>query len=479
MARSVWKGPFVDGYLLKKAEKARASGRHEMIKIWSRRSTILPQFVGLTFGVYNGQKHVPVQVTEEMVGHKFGEFAPTRTFLGHSSDRKAKRTGARRRAGGRRSGRELRKEDVMGKRARESTLPDNEAKAIARNLRVSPQKLNLVAQLIRGKKVATALADLQFSRKRIAKDVQKCLESAIANAENNHDLDVDDLIVAEAHVGKALVMKRFVSARPRPFGTNFEAVLASDHRRSSGRGSGLRRVSMGQKINPIGLRLGINRTWDSRWYAGKSEYGTLLQEDMEIRDELMKLLKQAAVSKIVIERPHKKCRVTIHSARPGVVIGKKGSDIEKLRKAVAKMTDSDVVINIIEIRKPELDAHAGGGIDRPAARAPRGVPPRNEARGADRNASRRRGHPHQLLGPSRWRRNRAPGMVSRGTRAAAYAARRRRLRRRDRLHHLWHLRREGVDFQGRDHGARLDGAGQEMNEAEAGRPPRRETTAGA
>ena len=93
MARSIWKGPFVDGYLLKKAEASRASGRHEMIKIWSRRSTILPQFVGLTFGVYNGQKHIPVMVTEEMVGHKFGEFSPTRVFYGHSSDRKAKRAG--------------------------------------------------------------------------------------------------------------------------------------------------------------------------------------------------------------------------------------------------------------------------------------------------------------------------------------------------------------------------------------------------
>jgi small subunit ribosomal protein S19 len=91
MARSIWKGPFVDGYLLKKAEATRASGRHEMIRIWSRRSTILPQFVGLTFGVYNGQKHIPVLVTEEMVGHKFGEFSPTRMFYGHSSDRKAKR----------------------------------------------------------------------------------------------------------------------------------------------------------------------------------------------------------------------------------------------------------------------------------------------------------------------------------------------------------------------------------------------------
>jgi len=97
----------------------------------------------------------------------------------------------------------------MGKKSRGRDLADNEAKAVARNIRVSPQKLNLVAQLIRGKAVASALADLQFSRKRIAKDVRKCLESAIANAENNHDLDVDDLVVAEAHVGKGLVMKRF------------------------------------------------------------------------------------------------------------------------------------------------------------------------------------------------------------------------------------------------------------------------------
>ena len=97
----------------------------------------------------------------------------------------------------------------MGKRSRDRDLPENEAKAVARMLRVSPQKLNLVAQLIRGKKVATALADLQVSNKRIAKDVKKCLESAIANAENNHELDVDELVVAEAHVGKALVLKRF------------------------------------------------------------------------------------------------------------------------------------------------------------------------------------------------------------------------------------------------------------------------------
>src|SRR5919202_262445 len=113
---------------------------------------------------------------------------------------------------------------------------------------------------------------------------------------------------------------------------------------------------MGQKVSPIGLRLGVNRTWDSRWFASRGEYGRLLHEDIKIRQELIKQLKQAAVSRVVIERPHRKCRVTIHSARPGVVIGKKGADIEKLRKLVAGMTNADVTINIVEVRKPEIDA---------------------------------------------------------------------------------------------------------------------------
>ena len=113
---------------------------------------------------------------------------------------------------------------------------------------------------------------------------------------------------------------------------------------------------MGQKVNPIGLRLGINRTWDSRWYANKGDYGTLLHEDMAIRNMLMKELKQAAVSRVVIERPHRKCRVTVHTARPGIVIGKKGADIERLRKKVGAMTSSEVRLNIVEVRKPEIDA---------------------------------------------------------------------------------------------------------------------------
>ncbi len=113
---------------------------------------------------------------------------------------------------------------------------------------------------------------------------------------------------------------------------------------------------MGQKVNPIGLRLGINRTWDSRWFAGKDGYADLLHEDIRIRKYLRDRLSQAGVSKIVIERPAKKARVTIHTARPGVVIGKKGQDIENMRRDLQKMTGNEVSLNIVEIRKPEIDA---------------------------------------------------------------------------------------------------------------------------
>ena len=112
---------------------------------------------------------------------------------------------------------------------------------------------------------------------------------------------------------------------------------------------------MGQKVNPIGLRFGINRTWDSRWYAD-DQYGSMLHEDIKLRKYLFDRLSQAGVSKVVIERPAKKARVTIHSARPGVVIGKKGADIEKLRLELSRMTGSEVSLNIVEIRKPEIDA---------------------------------------------------------------------------------------------------------------------------
>ena len=113
---------------------------------------------------------------------------------------------------------------------------------------------------------------------------------------------------------------------------------------------------MGHKVNPIGLRVGINRTWDSRWYAGDADYAGLLHDDLKLRTTLRERLKGAGVARVVIERPAKKPRVTIHAARPGVVIGKKGADIEVLRKDLAKMAGAEVALNIVEIRKPELDA---------------------------------------------------------------------------------------------------------------------------
>ena len=155
----------------------------------------------------------------------------------------------------------------------------NEALAVARNLRVSPRKLNLLAQLIRGKGCERALAELQFSQKRIAHDVRKTLQSAIASTENNHQLDVDRLYVAEATVGKALVMKRFTPRARGRAGAYREGVLelASGAARTHGG-----RI-MGQKVNPVGLRLGVNRTWDSRWFADDN-YAGLLQEDLKIRN---------------------------------------------------------------------------------------------------------------------------------------------------------------------------------------------------
>jgi len=113
---------------------------------------------------------------------------------------------------------------------------------------------------------------------------------------------------------------------------------------------------MGQKSNPIGLRLQINRTWDSRWYAEGAEYGRMLLEDIKIRKFIFETLPQAAISKVVIERPAKNCRVSIYAARPGVIIGKKGADIEKLKKQINKFTTAEVSLNIVEIRKPEVDA---------------------------------------------------------------------------------------------------------------------------
>ena len=183
---------------------------------------------------------------------------------------------------------------------------------------------------------------------------------------------------------------------------------------------------MGQKVNPVGLRVGINRTWDSRWFAGRGEYGRLLHEDMKMREHILAQQRRAGIAKVVIERPHKKCRVTVHTARPGVLIGKKGADIEKLRGKLARLTTSEVHLNIVEVRKPEIDANlVAETIAQQLERrvAFRRAMKRLRAVGA---AARRGRHPHQRRRPPR-RGDRAHGVVPRGPRAAAHAARRRRL----------------------------------------------------
>ena len=145
---------------------------------------------------------------------------------------------------------------------------------------------------------------------------------------------------------------------------------------------------MGQKTSPIGLRLQINRTWDSRWYAEGDDYGRLLLEDLKIRQYVLKAHPQAAISKVVIERPAKLCRVSVYAARPGVIIGKKGADIEKLKKAIGAMTKSEVSLNIVEIRKPEIDAKLIG----------QGIADQLERRVAFRRAMKRAVQSAQRLG---------------------------------------------------------------------------------
>ena len=177
---------------------------------------------------------------------------------------------------------------------------------------------------------------------------------------------------------------------------------------------------MGQKVNPIGLRLGINRTWDSRWFADRG-YRALLSEDLKIREYLNKRLAQAGVSRIVIERPAKKARITIHTARPGVVIGKKGQEIENLRQELARRCSGDVHLNIVEVQEARDRRQARGREHRPAADPPGDLPPRHEAGGAVGDAAGGAGHPGVLRRPAGRCGDRAQRVVSRGPGAVAHA----------------------------------------------------------
>src|SRR5690606_13492192 len=221
--------------------------------------------------------------------------------------------------------------------------------AVLRMARISPQKARLVADQVRGLPAERAVNLLKFSDKKAAALIKKLVESAIANAENNAGADIDELRIAKITVDEGPLLKRFMA-------------------RAKGRGTrSLKRTShitvvvgegkyMGHKVHPTGIRLGIAKDWNSKWYAGKKEYAGYLTADLKVREMLRKRLSAAGISKILIERPAKTARVTIHTARPGVVIGKRGEDIERLRKDVSAMMGVPAHINVTEVRKPELDA---------------------------------------------------------------------------------------------------------------------------
>ena len=287
-----------------------------------------------------------------------------------------------------------------------------EYRAEARFQRVSPQKARLVLELIKGRGVQEALETAAFTKKRIAPVIHKLLTSAVDNAkyvagEQGVDLDVDNLYVKQALANDGPRMKRI---RPAPMGRAYRyqrrlthivlsvaerAVAAGtgDQGRRAGCGAqgrqdegaskaakaapkaaaedgssgepkkkaeqegleGFERKSMGQKVHPYGFRLGVNKPWRSRWFSER-EYDKLLVEDVKLKAELREKLKAAGVSSVEIERPGNKLRFLIRTARPGIVIGRKGAEIEKLKTELGKRTNRDVFIDIIEVNKPELDA---------------------------------------------------------------------------------------------------------------------------
>ena len=190
MSRSVKKGPFVQEALYKRIVDMNNSGAKQVLKTWSRASTIFPEFVGHTIAVHDGRKHVPVYITEDMVGHKLGEFAPTRTFRGHAGEM-ATRT--------------------REKGAARAESRDKRPQAHARHIRLSSRKAKIVLDLIRGKNVDQALAILQFTPKAASPVIAKVLSSAIANAVNNQDLDRSTLYVAECYANPGPTLKRYVA----------------------------------------------------------------------------------------------------------------------------------------------------------------------------------------------------------------------------------------------------------------------------
>ena len=264
------------------------------------------------------------------------------------------------------------------------------AEATAKYIRTSAQKAGLVLDLIRNKDVNQALSALQFSRKSVARDVAKVLRSAVANAQQQDAFggDVARLFVSECYANNGPSQKR---VRPAPMGRAFRIVKRTTHLtvqvteraqvikavggrrgqggngkapKSTGGGkktprAGSRGNNVGQKVHPYGFRIGFNKTWKSRWFASK-DYATLLHEDLALKKDLKKRFQHAGVAMIEIERAARNLKINIHTSRPGIIIGRKGQEVDKLKQEIQKRTNREVFINIQEIQKPELDAQLVG-----------------------------------------------------------------------------------------------------------------------
>ena len=256
MARSIKKGPFVDGHLLKKVEAARAVNDKKPIKTWSRRSTITPEFVGLTIAVHNGKQHIPVYVSENMVGHKLGEFALTRTFKGHSSDKKVAAPSG---------------PPKTLRRWRWKPLPRCAAYACR------PRRAGSSPTRSAGCPSTRRSTCSRFSPKKGARIIKKVLESAIANAEHNEGADIDELKVQTIYVDKAATLKRFDRARQGPRQRHRQADLPHPRRRRRRQGQlGEPKDIHGTEDSSDRVPPRRCRNWTSKWFANSKHYGPTL-----------------------------------------------------------------------------------------------------------------------------------------------------------------------------------------------------------
>jgi small subunit ribosomal protein S3 len=312
--------------------------------------------------------------------------------------------------------------------------------------------------LVKGSPLQEALDILRFSPQAAAEPVYKVVASAAANAENNLDIDRDTLVVSAA---RPPTRGRRSSASVRgPRGRAYRIRKRTSHITAevesvpessaepgplAGEGEG---PLMGQKINPHGFRLGITTDWKSRWYADK-QYAEYVKEDVEIRRMLSKGMERAGISKVEIERTRDRVRVDIHTARPGIVIGRRGAEADRIRGNLEKLTKKQVQLNILEVKNAESDAPAGRAGRGRAAVQPGGVPPRDaQGHPVGHALAAGQGHPGAVLGSPGRGRDVALGVLPRGSGPAAHAARRHRLRPVRGPHLVRPHRRQGVDLQG-------------------------------